>query len=90
VDSLIPLLYLQEGSLQGAVDKAMSILHASVASFEVCSQKLLARNAHDAKVQRQVQQFIDSCKYACTGNINWRSVSPPWRLKRAFLTNIST
>lgn len=52
----------------------MSILEASVKAFSQCSQRLLARYAHDQQVHRALQKFITGCQYACTANLNWRSV----------------
>ncbi|KAI9779304.1 MAG: hypothetical protein M1816_003617 [Peltula sp. TS41687] len=76
VDTLIPLLYLRHGSIQGAVDDAMEILHSSVEAFDSTSQRLLARHHQDEVVHNKLQKFIDGCKYACTGNLNWRSDIP--------------
>lgn len=89
IDSLIPLLCLREGSLQGAFDTAMSILRVSVQGFEICSQQLLARHAHDANVSEKILQFIHGCKCACTANLNWRSAVPSWPLECARLTHFT-
>lgn len=42
-DSLIPLLYLQHGSLNAAMKDAMDILRTSIIAFERSSRQLLER-----------------------------------------------
>lgn len=81
IDSLIPILYVREGSLQGAFEVAMSILEASVKAFSQCSQRLLARYAHDQQVHRALQKFITGCQYACTANLNWSLESSRYKLR---------
>ena len=53
---------------------AMNIFESSVVAFSECSQRLLARYTYDAKVHKGLQKFITGCQYACTANLNWRSV----------------
>jgi hypothetical protein len=72
VDSLVPLLLLRHGSLQGAVDSAMDILRSSFATFETASRQLLSRYSYDEELNAKLEQFVEACKYACTGNLNWR------------------
>lgn len=73
MDSLIPLLYIaQDRNAQAAVDDAASILRDSVARFDLAADALLEDNAGDKFVKADLAKFIDSCRYACTANLNWR------------------
>lgn len=76
---MIPLLYLQLGSVQSAIDEATNMVQASVKRFEDAEREVLARY-HDANCDgiSKVHQYIDACKYACTANMNWRLVAPFW------------
>lgn len=67
----------------------MTILRASVQRFPVFSEQLLARYAHDAKVYKKLQQFINGCKCACTANLDWRSALQSWPMECALLTKFT-
>ncbi|KAI4228723.1 MAG: hypothetical protein L6R36_001413 [Xanthoria steineri] len=71
VDSLVPLLYVQHGTLEAATEKIMEMLEASVATFEEASLRLLDRYFADAETHRKLLQFIHGCQCACTANVNW-------------------
>ena len=73
MDSLIPLLYIaHDGNAQAAVDDATGILRNAVARFDFAANALLKENAEDKIVKADIVKFIDSCRYACTANLNWR------------------
>ncbi|KAH8662917.1 isoprenoid synthase domain-containing protein [Tricladium varicosporioides] len=74
VDSLIPLLYLRHGSLQVAVDSAMSTLRSSVVSLESAAERLKARYLHDERLTDDLMKYIESIKRSCTASLNWRLV----------------
>ena len=76
VDSLVPLLYVQHGTLEAATETIMEMLQASVATFEEASLRLLDRYFADAETHRKLVQFIHGCQCACTANVNWRSAAP--------------
>jgi len=79
-DSLIPLLTLELGSVQAALDVASQMLRDSIESIDAAADSLLGRHAHDGALYANLQKFIDGCKYACTGNLNWSIVSGRYRL----------
>ena len=74
VNSLIPLLYVQNGSLNAAMDDAMGILIKAIADFEHSTQSLLDQYPDNIPVHSELQKFIHGCRCACTANLNWRSV----------------
>ncbi|KAI1389854.1 terpenoid synthase [Hypoxylon trugodes] len=75
VDSLVPLLTLQLGSVQGAMDHAVDMVRTSVRRLDAAEAQILRRYASTPKVQEDILKFIDGCKYACTSNLNWRYVT---------------
>ncbi|XXH02823.1 hypothetical protein Hte_009210 [Hypoxylon texense] len=74
VDTLIPLLVVRLGSVQAAVDYATDMIRSSIQRLEVAEKDILNRYETDPKAQ-DIQRYIDGCKFACTANLNWRSVS---------------
>lgn len=73
MDSLIPLLYIaHDHDLQAAMDAAVEILRSAVARFDLAATGLLEDIAGNQAVTSEVVRFIDSCRYACTANLNWR------------------
>lgn len=79
-DSLIPLLAVELGSVQAALDVASKMLQDSVVAIDAAAEALLARHALDTALSANLQKFIDSCKYACTANLNWSVVSGRYKL----------
>jgi len=72
VDSLIPLLYRECGNdAQRAIDAAFAYVHAAVLGFDEAAERLLDRTACDSGLRELLSHFIDGCRYACTGNLNW-------------------
>lgn len=73
MDSLIPLLYnAHDRDVQAAVDHATKIVRDSVKKFNLAADALLEHNADDQELKADLTRFIDSCRYACTGNLDWR------------------
>lgn len=73
MDSLIPLLYIaHDRNAQAAVDHATCILRDLVARFDLAVNTLLEDNVGDIVVKADLAKFIDSCRYACTANLDWR------------------
>ena len=72
VTTLIPLLYTQVGSLQKAVDIAIETISSGLDSFEVTAQRLLEEYPDDPVTREKLQKYILGCKYAITGNLEWR------------------
>ncbi|KAK8113060.1 terpenoid synthase [Apiospora sp. TS-2023a] len=77
VDSLIPLLFLELGSTQAAIDRGADMVKASIGRFEAAEEGLLARYSNSPDSGRVLKDYIDGCKYACTANVNWRQVHSP-------------
>lgn len=73
MDTLIPLLYISHGrNAQAAVDEATRMLKLAVSRFNLAANALLENNAGDKLVKADLARFIDSCRYGCTANLNWR------------------
>ncbi|KAI0851331.1 terpenoid synthase [Daldinia vernicosa] len=71
VNSLVPLLSLQLGSVQAAINRAVDIVYSSVQRFESVEKRILLRYSTMPEVQEDIRKFIDACKYAATANLNW-------------------
>jgi hypothetical protein len=74
VDSLIPLLLQDTISVQQAIDHACDILKSSIQRFDLAEKHILEQYSTKPGLQNDLQSFIDSCKHACTANLNWRCV----------------
>ncbi|KAI1140476.1 terpenoid synthase [Hypoxylon sp. FL0543] len=72
VDSLVPLLSLELGSVQAAVNQAVDIVKSAIQRFDAAETEVLERYAATPEVQEDIRKVIDGCKYACTANLNWR------------------
>lgn len=72
VDSLLPLLFLDTGNLQLAVDEAVSMLEDCIRQFEHAGNELRNKYSQDDVTNEGIEAFIRGCQYACTGNLNWR------------------
>lgn len=59
--------------MQSSMDLAISMIYRSVEQFEAAEKELLQRYA-SSPVLVNIRNFVDGCKYACTGNLNWRYV----------------
>lgn len=81
VDSLIPLLYIaNDHDPQAAIDDATKILVDAIAHFELAADALLKDSAGEKLVRADLVKFIDSCRYACTANLNWSLRSGRYQL----------
>lgn len=54
------------------MDDATEILKNAVARFDLAATGLVEDIDGDQTVTAEVVRFIDSCRYACTANLNWR------------------
>ncbi|TRX88218.1 hypothetical protein FHL15_010907 [Xylaria flabelliformis] len=72
VDTLIPLLSMRLGSVQAAISKATDMVCSSIERFEAMERQLLQSCMANPQLHNNIQVYIDSCKYACTANLNWR------------------
>nr|AHY23921.1 terpene synthase [Hypoxylon sp. E7406B] len=80
VDSLVPLLALELGSMQAAMNHAVDIVRSSIQRFDTAAIEILERYATTPKVQEDIRKSIDACRYACTSNLNWSLVSGRYKL----------
>lgn len=80
-NSLIVLLYIAHGlKAQAAMDDANVILKDAVVRFVIAANALLDDNAGHKLVKADLAQLIDSCRYACTANLDSRWVVTRQRL----------
>jgi hypothetical protein len=75
VDSILPVLFAEHGSMDAAMSIAAKLIVQHVRSVDDAAKRLLQRHGKDLVLQQDLEAFIDSCKYACTGNLNWSLVS---------------
>jgi hypothetical protein len=68
----VPLLFLELGSVQAAVDRAADMIRSSVRRFDEAESEILASFSHDPEALESIRKFIEGCKFACTANLNWR------------------
>lgn len=80
VDTLIPILYTQHGTLEGAVAEALEMIHISIANFEVAAQQLLERYHSNKELHSNLQKWLHACRCACTSNLNWSLGSGRYKL----------
>ncbi|KAJ3545113.1 hypothetical protein NM208_g2677 [Fusarium decemcellulare] len=71
VDSLVPLLFHEQGSLDRAVAAVIDITETAMADLEASERALIAKHWGNLKLQHDLQKYIDGCKYICTGNLAW-------------------
>lgn len=73
MDSLIPLLYItHDYNPQAGIDNATGILRDVVGRFNFAANALLEDNAGDKLVKAGLAKSINSYRYVCTANLNWR------------------
>lgn len=75
VDTLIPLLYMQYGTLEASVEHAVRMIDDAIVSFDKTASQLENRYRDDPEVLSGLQKFIHACRCACTANLSWRSES---------------
>ncbi|KAF2815340.1 terpenoid synthase [Mytilinidion resinicola] len=72
IDSLIPIIYAHVGDIQVAVAEVVEFVAAEIRNLDVAAERLFRRYADaDEKMQAQVRDFVDGCKYYTTGNFVW-------------------
>ncbi|KAI0383154.1 terpenoid synthase [Hypomontagnella monticulosa] len=80
VDSLVPLLCLQLGSIQEAMNRAAEMVRSAIERLDAGEKQILDRYSSTPEVQEDIRKFIDGCKYACMANLNWSLVSGRYKL----------
>nr|POF02214.1 hypothetical protein CFP56_65479 [Quercus suber] len=81
-NSLVPLLYLENGSMQASMDLAVRLLQDQVERFERVRDGFRSRVKQTLDPNRDVnfEKFITGCEYACTANLAWSLRSPRYGL----------
>lgn len=80
VDTLIPLLYAQHGTLEAAVAECLEMINTSIANFELASEQLLERYSSNKELHSNLQKWLHACRCACTSNLNWSLGSGRYKL----------
>ena len=68
-DSTIPILWLELGHLNEAVETAVNILQGAKRTFEMAEQRVLESCIIEERAG--IKSYIDSLKTMCSGNIAW-------------------
>ncbi|KAI1275976.1 terpenoid synthase [Xylaria sp. FL0933] len=79
-DTLIPLLFLESKSAQTAVDEAVLMISRSIARLEATESEMLDRYSASSETQDMLRVYIEACKIACTGNLNWSLLSGRYQI----------
>lgn len=58
--------------MQMAVDRAAYMIQTSQDDFEAAANELLRATQDNADDATSVKVYIQGCRYACTGNLQWR------------------
>ena len=74
-ESLVPILYTKVKALPLVVEMILTTIRDSVNEFNIVSTRLLDRYEKQDKVSEALAQFVDGCRYSCTGNLSWRYTS---------------
>jgi hypothetical protein len=72
VDSIIPLLYLESGSLHAAKEAVTQLIADAVNQLDNAESRIMERGDVDLTQRAYLAKMVDGCKYACTGNLYWR------------------
>ncbi|KAI1104702.1 terpenoid synthase [Jackrogersella minutella] len=80
VDSMIPLLSLELGSVQAAINHATEAVRSSIQKIDAAEAEILARYSSTPEVREDIRKFIEGCKYACTCNLNWSLITGRYKL----------
>lgn len=80
VDSILPVLYVEHGSMSIAMSIATGVIKRAVENLDAAADRLLERHGQTPTLRKDLVKFIDTCKYACTGNLSWSLVSGRFRI----------
>ncbi|KAI1137076.1 terpenoid synthase [Hypoxylon sp. FL0543] len=71
VDNYVPLLVYHKGlTPQEAIDEAARVAHQAYLDFEALEPQLI-QLGETRSCAHEIQRFIASCKFECSGIINW-------------------
>ncbi|KAJ2973686.1 hypothetical protein NUW58_g8876 [Xylaria curta] len=83
VDSLIPLLTVELGSAQAAIEHACHTIRFSVHAIDLAAERILAREFSTPGLRDDIRKFIDGAKYLITSSLSWSLVTPRYGLNAA-------
>lgn len=93
VDSLIPVLWLETGSVQKAVDSAMELLYAARYRFDNIEREILGilkrlktNGISSIEYERRVKEFIEMSKMMAAGHVDWSMKSKRYGLDKMSLS----
>ncbi|KAF4831147.1 Pristinol synthase [Colletotrichum tropicale] len=71
VDSIVPLLFREFGSLGLAVSMVVETIEKAVEDFDYAAYILTERYSGDKSLIGNLKTYINACRLNCTGNLNW-------------------
>ncbi|KAF4808338.1 Presilphiperfolan-8-beta-ol synthase [Colletotrichum siamense] len=71
VDSIVPLLFREFGSLDLAVSMVVETIEKAVEDFDYAAYVLTERYSGDESLIGNLKTYINACRLNCTGNLNW-------------------
>ncbi|PNP54756.1 hypothetical protein THARTR1_04961 [Trichoderma harzianum] len=77
IDSLIPILCANTETPQSAIGHALKSLKESIARFDTTAWKLLNTIDTVSPDKLSTYEFIQDCRFNCSGNLYWRFVLNP-------------
>jgi hypothetical protein len=70
--SVVPIMCGSGRTVQESVAEAVRAVWLSKCRFNEAAASLIEQNKENAKVSRQVEQFIETCRSNVVGNLMWR------------------
>ncbi|KAI8293167.1 hypothetical protein K4K59_005890 [Colletotrichum sp. SAR11_240] len=71
VDSIVPLLFREFGSLDLAVSMVVETIEKAVEDFDYAAYILTERYSGDESLTGNLKTYLNACRLNCTGNLNW-------------------
>jgi hypothetical protein len=71
IDSLVPLFYAQENSLEEAWRLTTDLISSLVKEFDEAAARLLYRSVAKPEFSK-LKDFVIACQHISTGNLKWR------------------
>jgi hypothetical protein len=72
--SLVPLLFLECGDLQSAINKAYNSMAEAIGRFETAADEFISKPSFTSMSSSEAQALIQGCKDIWVGNLVWRYV----------------
>lgn len=74
-ESLVPILYATRRNVQAVADELMNSIKITITDFDSTAAQLLKRRSGEKEGTidaKDIERFIEGCRYYCTGNVSWR------------------